>query len=238
MSEPDRTEEVAVDGGEMDLHVWLPPKGSGPGVLLLQEIFGVGTYIRAVAARLAREGYVVGAPDLFWRIAPSWAAAHDAAGMAESFEVVQRFDAAKGTQDTVAALAALRALDETSGGVGVLGFCLGGTLAHLAGAVGDPDVIVSYYGSGVPDALDQLAEIKCPALYHFGGADQFIPADGVDRVRAAIQASGRDDLRLEVQPEAGHAFDNHEADMFHDENAAAAAWAVTSMFLADHLPPD
>ena len=70
MSEPTRTEQVTVDGGSFDLHVWLPPQTTGPGVLLLQEIFGVGAYIKAVAARLAREGYVVGAPDLFWRIRP------------------------------------------------------------------------------------------------------------------------------------------------------------------------
>jgi carboxymethylenebutenolidase len=235
MSEPTRTEQVPVDGGSFDLHVWLPPHGSGPGILLLQEIFGVGAYIRAVAARLARDGYVVAAPDLFWRISPGWAPDHDEAGLAGSFEMVGKFDAEQGVVDSVAALGALRGLDELRGRVGVLGFCLGGTLAHLVAAEGDPEVAVSYYGSGVADRVGRLSDISCPVLYHFGGNDDFIPAAQVQTLIDAVEASGREDLRVEVQPEAGHAFDNHEAPMFHDANAAAAAWAVTETFLAERL---
>ncbi len=235
MAEPTRTERVSTDDGELDLHVWVPDQGSGPGVLLIQEIFGVGDYIKAVAARLARDGYVVAAPDLFWRISPGWAAAHDEAGLAASFELAQRFDVETGVGDCLAALARLRAAPEVRGGVGVLGFCLGGTVAHLVGAAGDPDAVVSYYGSGVPEALDRLADISCPALYHFGGDDPYIAAAGVDAVREAVEDAGRDDLEVHVQARAGHAFDNHEAPMFHDTTAAAAAWAVTQRFLAEHL---
>src|SRR5262245_46619653 len=104
MSDPTRTEQVTVDGGEMALSVWVPPHGSGPGVLLIQEIFGVGSYIKAVAARLAREGYVVGAPDLFWRIEPGFQVEHNEEGLAKAFETVGKFDAAQGVADAVAAL--------------------------------------------------------------------------------------------------------------------------------------
>jgi carboxymethylenebutenolidase len=235
MSDPTRTEPVAVDGGEMTLNVWVPPNGSGPGILLIQEIFGVGSYIKAVAARLAREGYVVGAPDLFWRIEPGFQVDHDEAGLGKAFETVGKFDFPQGVTDAVAALAALKGLREIRGGTGVLGFCLGGTVAHLVAAASDPDVAVSYYGSGVADSIDQLASISCPVLYHFGGKDEYIPADQVQTVRDAVAATGREELRVEVQPAAGHAFDNHEAPMFHDANAAAAAWAVTESFLAEHL---
>ncbi|MEZ5296708.1 MAG: dienelactone hydrolase family protein [Ilumatobacteraceae bacterium] len=69
------------DAGSMPLHVWVPEGGSGPGILLIQEIFGVGPYIRAVAQRLADAGYVVGAPEVFWRFAPGWEAGHDQAGL-------------------------------------------------------------------------------------------------------------------------------------------------------------
>lgn len=236
MSEPDRTETVAVTDGHFDLHVWLPERGTGPGILLVQEIFGVGAYIKAVAARLARAGYVVGAPDLFWRIEPGWAVDHDDEGLAAAFAMAQRFDAETGVADAVAALDDLRSLAEVRGTCGVVGFCLGGTIAHLVAAGADPDAVVSYYGSGVADSLDRLAEITCPVLYHFGGDDAFIPAADVDRVVAAVAADGRDTVRVEVQPGAGHAFDNHEAPAFHDANAAAAAWAVTITFLAQHLP--
>jgi carboxymethylenebutenolidase len=235
MSEPTRTEQVSVDGGAFDLHVWLPPQGSGPGVLLIQEIFGVGAYIKAVAARLARVGYVVAAPDLFWRIQPGWAADHDEAGMTGSFEMVGKFDFEQGVADAVAALSALKGLDEVRGRAGVLGFCLGGTVGHFVAIASDPDAVVSYYGSGVADAVDRLGDITCPVLYHFGGKDDYIPDEQVQAVVDAVEASGRDDLRVEVQPEAGHAFDNHEAPMFHDANAAAAAWASTQTFLAEHL---
>ena len=76
-----RTDQVVVDGGAFDLHVWLPESGTGPGVLLIQEIFGVGAYIRAVGERLATLGYVVGAPDVFWRIQPNWESDHTPEGV-------------------------------------------------------------------------------------------------------------------------------------------------------------
>jgi carboxymethylenebutenolidase len=216
--------------------VWLPPNGSGPGILLVQEIFGVGSYIRAVAARLARVGYVIGAPDLFWRIERGFAPDHDEAGLAAAFEAVGKFDFEQGVADSIASLAAVKGIPEVRNNPsGVLGFCLGGTVAHLVAAASDPDVAVSYYGSGVADTVDQIANITCPVLYHFGGNDDYIPAEQVQVVVDAVEASGRDDLRVEIQPEAGHAFDNHEAPMFHDAVAAAAAWAVTETFLAEAL---
>ena len=67
--------------GSMTMPVWIPDSGGGPAILLIQEIFGVGPYIRAVGERLAAAGYVVGAPDLFWRFAPGWDAGHDEAGL-------------------------------------------------------------------------------------------------------------------------------------------------------------
>jgi dienelactone hydrolase len=68
-----RTIQVDCGDGEMAMHVWVPESGTGPGLVLIQEIFGVGAYIRAVAERLAAAGYVVATPDVFWRFAPGWA---------------------------------------------------------------------------------------------------------------------------------------------------------------------
>ncbi|MEJ7583896.1 MAG: dienelactone hydrolase family protein [Acidimicrobiales bacterium] len=242
MSEPNRIDRITVGdesdkgaGEAFDLSVWIPDQGSGVGVLLLQEIFGVGAYIKAVAARLARDGFVVAAPDLFWRLHPNWAPDHDEAGLGASFELVQKFDMASGVSDSLACLAHLRDMPEVRGSVGVLGFCLGGTVAHLVAAAGDPDAVVAYYGSGVADAIDQLGAIDCPVQYHFGTADPFIANDDVEKVQAAVEATGRDDLEVVRQPGAGHAFDNHEAPQFHDAIAAASAWAATQRFLTDHL---
>ncbi len=229
-----RTVPVPIDAvGAMPLHVWVPPAGSGPAVLLIQEIFGVGPYIRAVANRLCEAGYVVGAPEVFWRFAPGWEAGHDEAGLAASMEQVGKLDSAAAATDCVAAFRALRALDEVDGIPGVMGFCLGGSLAWSVAAAAEPAVCVSYYGSGVPSMLDQIDHVACPTLFHFGNADAFIPNDGVEAINAAIDR--RPGFVLNVE-NAGHAFDNHESEMFYDESAAQAAWAKTMAFLGEHLP--
>src|ERR1700677_1789016 len=125
---PSRVESVEVPDGTFALPVWLADAGSGPpGLLLIQEIFGISAYIRAVAEDLAGLGYVVAAPDLFWRIEPGFDAKHDQEGLARSLEMGQRFDVEQGVADSVTALDHLRRLLEVEGGVGVIGFCLGGT---------------------------------------------------------------------------------------------------------------
>jgi carboxymethylenebutenolidase len=224
---------VTRDEGEMTMTTWSPDAGSGPGILLIQEIFGVGPYVTAVAERLADAGYVVGAPDVFWRFAPGWEAAHDQAGLDASLAQVANLDPAAATGDCVAALRTLSDLDEVGGTPGVMGFCLGGTLAWGVAMAADPACCVSYYGSGVPSMLDAIDHVSCPTLFHFGNTDAFIPNEGVEAVNAAI--AGRPGFVLNVE-NAGHAFDNHESDMFWNESAAQAAWAKTMAFLAEHLP--
>jgi carboxymethylenebutenolidase len=227
-----RTDPIELDDGSMDLHLWIPDAGPGPGILLIQEIFGVGPYIRAVADRLAGAGYTVGAPDVFWRFAPGWSADHDQAGLESSLAQVANLDPQRAIADCVAAR---RHLDEVaaSSPSGVLGFCLGGTLAFGVAIADEPAVCVSYYGSGVPDMIDGLDQVTCPILFHFGSTDAYIPGEGVERVAAAI--ADRDDVVLNVEL-AGHAFDNHESAMFYEPAAAAAAWAKTMAFLGEHLP--
>jgi carboxymethylenebutenolidase len=228
-----RTDQVAVDGGSFDLHVWVPGSGEGPGLLLLQEIFGVGPYIRAVAERLTGLGYVVAAPDIFWRIERNWESDHSAAGLEASLGMVQKFDFPQGVADCVASLHRIEELPEVSGGVGVIGFCLGGTLAFAVAVAADPAVCVSNYGSGVPDLLGRIDDVSCPTLFHFGRDDAYIPTEGVEALAAAT--AGRTGLVLNIEA-AGHAFDNHDAPMFYDEAAARAAWSKTMAFLAEHLP--
>ncbi|MEW9555497.1 dienelactone hydrolase family protein [Nonomuraea sp. NPDC050783] len=228
------TETVHVDGGAFEMPVWTPAKGTGPGLLVIQEIFGVGPYIRAVAAALADLGYVVGAPDLFWRLHPHWAAGHDDEGLAASIDLGSRFDFDTGVKDCVAALGRLAALPQVTGGTGVLGFCLGGSLAHVVAAVAEPAVAVSFYGSAVPELVHLLDSIDCPTQYHFGGSDPYIPRDQIAVVERAV--AGRPLVELHVQEEAGHAFHNFEAPRFHDPRAADAAWGLTVDFLRRHLP--
>jgi carboxymethylenebutenolidase len=227
-----RKDTVAVEDGSFDLHVWTPEAGSGPGILLIQEIFGVGPYIKAVAGRLAAAGFTVGAPDVFWRFAPGWEARHDEAGLNGSLEKVQQLDVPKAIGDCVAALGHLKSLPETGGVAGLLGYCLGGTLAWGTAAHGDPACCVSYYGSGVPSMLGMISQVSCPTLFHFGSADPFLPMEGVEALISAVKELEGYTVNVE---DAGHAFDNHEAEMFWNETAAESAWTKTMAFLNRHL---
>jgi carboxymethylenebutenolidase len=229
-----RTDAVTVDDGSFDLHLWIPDAGHGPGIVLFQEIFGVGPYIRDVAERLAGLGYVVGAPDVFWRIQRNWEAGHDEQGLNDSIAMIGKFDFAKGIEDCVAAFDHLGQEPEVQGGVGLMGFCMGGLLTYQVAARTKPAVAVSYYGSNIAAGLDLAGSIGCPIQFHFGEADGYIPMDQVAAIEAAF--ADRNDAEVHVQPGAGHAFDNHEAAMFHNPEAAAAAWSLTTGFLGKHLP--
>jgi carboxymethylenebutenolidase len=230
----ERAEQVETPSGSFDMTVWTPDRGVGPGLLLIQEIYGVSDYIRAVGADLTGLGYVVAAPDLFWRLKPGYQAAHDEAGLAESLQMASRFDAAQGVADTVAAFARLNALPEVEGGAGLVGFCLGGSIAYFAAAQSEPAAVVSFYGSAVPDSPETLAQIRCPLQFHFGGSDPYIPRGQVRRVEEA--AAGYPNVEIHVEEDAGHAFHNRVAPMFYQPEPAARAWQRTEEFLRRHLP--
>ena len=215
-------------------HLALPEGGEGPGVLVLMEIYGVGSYIRRATERLAELGYVALAPDLYRRLEPGLELPHDDDGLERALATVQKLDQAGAVEDSVLALDTLRGLPQVDGRpVGVLGFCLGGRLAYEVATVADPAAAVCYYGSGIADALDRADRITCPVLFHFGAEDAYIPREDAQRV--CEYAATREDWMCEIQPDGGHAFDNHEAPMFSRPEAAARAWELTRRFLARHM---
>jgi len=235
-----RTETItAPDGGTFAGHLAVPDSGSGPGILLLQEIFGVNDFLKAKADELAALGYVVLCPDVFWRVEPGVSLPHDEAALGQAFGYMERFMAngmAEAPGDLGAALAHLRALPEVDGRkVAAMGYCLGGRLAYEIGVGGDPDAVVSYYGSGIATRLDDAGNITCPIIFHFGGSDPFIPNEEVDAISAAFK--GRDDVDLHVQQDAGHAFENHLSEQFSNPAAAAESWPLTVEFLERTLQP-
>src|SRR4051794_20811019 len=120
----DTTTVTMPDGGSMGAYVALPESGSGPGVLVLMEIFGVGTYIRRACERLAELGYVAMAPALYRRIDPGLEIEHTEEGIGRAMQKVQELDAEGAVADAAVALAHLRGLPELSGPVGAVGFCL------------------------------------------------------------------------------------------------------------------
>jgi carboxymethylenebutenolidase len=222
------------DGGEMGAHIAVPDSGHGPGLLVLMEIFGVGPYIRRATERLAELGYVALAPDLYRRTDPDAEFAHDREGLQAAFTASGGLDTEAAVQDSLVALEYLRGLPEVQPPVGILGFCLGGSYAFEVAIQDDPAVAVCYYGSSVPDLLDQVDRITCPVLFHFGAEDQYIPLEQAQRVAAA--ASERPEWECHIQPGGGHAFDNHESEMFYRREPAERAWELTAAFLARELP--
>jgi carboxymethylenebutenolidase len=186
----------------------------------------VGLGSRAVSA--------MAIPDLYRRIAPGLELDHDEDGLKRALQSVQRLDVPGAVEDSIAALHSLRAMPEVGGReVGVLGFCLGGMLAYEVAVAGDPAAAVCYYGSGISDALARGDQIRCPVLFHFGGEDPYIPLADAERVAAAAREQAG--WECHIQSDGGHAFDNHDAPMFHRPEPAARAWQLTADFLAREL---
>jgi carboxymethylenebutenolidase len=226
--------QVMTDAGEMPAHLWLPEAGSGPGLLLLQEIFGVSDYIRQRGADLAEAGYVVLAPELYWRLGQGSIDESAPGAIETAMGAVQRLDWDTALEDAVASLEHLRAREEVGGRAGLLGFCFGGGLAFHVAAVDKPDVLVSYYGSAIPGLLDLAPDVTAPSLHHFGLADQYIDPATVERIRAAVTDTGAP-VQFQTYEGANHAFDNWSFALHHPE-ASAAAWQATLDFLRRELP--
>lgn len=228
---------IPTPGGDMPAVLWEPPGGSDggvPAILLLQEIFGVSGYIRRRGAALAEAGYVVLAPELYWRLdtGPTPVDEKDSDALDQGVARVTALDWDKAVDDAVAALGHLRERADV-GRVGILGFCFGGGLGFNVAAITEPDCLVSYYGSALPDLLHLAPDVTAPSLHHFGLDDAFIDADSVVRIREAVTAGGTP-VEFQTYEGANHAFDNDDFAFGHEE-ASALAWERTLRFLAEHL---
>jgi carboxymethylenebutenolidase len=222
---------VETSGGSMPAHLWLPAAGSGPGIVLVQEIFGVSDYIKSRAQDLADLGYVVCAPEVFWRLPDhdiDWSRPDV---LQQAVGIAGRLDWSLAVQDVRAALDNVRARSDVTGGVGLVGFCFGGGLAFNVAAVSDPDVLVSYYGSALPGLVAMAAQVTVPSLHHFGLSDDYLPRPTVESLTERLREHG---AQVETYPDANHAFDN-TSPAFHNAAAAGQAWATTTEFLAVNL---
>ncbi|MGH3096733.1 MAG: dienelactone hydrolase family protein [Streptosporangiales bacterium] len=227
---------VAAHGrGAMPALLAEPGRGSGPGILLLHEIFGITDYIHRRATALAEAGYVTLVPDLYWRLGDDVVIDEGGEGALEvGLDYRQRLDFGAAVDDAVAALEYLDEMEESLGRGGVLGFCLGAGIAFGVAVHADPVTAVFYYGSDIPGQLARAHEVRSPALFHWGGDDDYVPAEA----RAAVDSafSGRTDVETHVYPGASHAFDNDVSPLFSRPEQAAEAWQRTEDFLARTLP--
>ena len=217
--------------GQFEAYCAVPESASGPGMLLFQEIFGINDNIRGLADKLASEGYVTLAPDMFWRIEPRFER-KDESGFADAIAMVQQFDFATGIADIQATHAHLRGMAECTGKVGATGFCLGGALAFVAATQSKVDAAVPYYGSAINDMLDQAGNLECPTMFHYGNNDPFIPEEKIAEVELAV--TGKPNVTFH-RYDAGHAFSNWDAPSMYNKEAADLAWSRTLEFLSTNL---
>jgi carboxymethylenebutenolidase len=195
----------------------------------------VSRYIRRRGAALAEAGYVVLAPELYWRLDPSLPPLDESAPdvLETAMARATALDWEQTVTDATTALQALRGMAGV-GGAGVLGFCFGGGLAFNVAAVSSPDCLVSYYGSALPGLLELAPQVTAPSLHHFGLADDYIPADVVEQIRSAVTVD-REAVELFTYEGANHAFDNDDFPLHHP-SASRLAWERTLDFLGRHLP--
>lgn len=222
----------ARDGGEFGAYLSLPPTGRGPGLVLIQEIWGVNEHIRAVADSYALDGYVVLAPDVFWRQEARVDLRYDESGTKRAYELVGKMDGALAAADVVATAETLRRRAEVTGQLGVVGYCMGGRLAYHCAAAGAADAAVCYYGGGIQNHLGLASQIKVPILFHYAEKDAHIPKEAVDSVRAAFADHAH--ARVEVYAGVDHGFNCWGRPMY-NQRAAALAHGRTLEWFATTL---
>jgi len=235
MNLPIRTQWIrvpAAQGEAFDAYLALPPAGSGPGLLLLQEIFGVNEHVRALADQYALDGFVVMAPDVFWRQQRRVDLGYEGEDRQQGIALATALNATEVIQDLRDGVAALRTRTEVRGRrVGAIGYCMGGRLAYLAAASAGVDAAVAYYGGGIHDQLDKAAAITCPIQFHYAERDDHIGLAAVEKVRATMAGKAAE---IHVYPGAMHGF-NCWARASYNPASAALAHGRTLQFLAQHL---
>lgn len=219
--QPLRTEwiEVPVPGGTMDAYLAVPPAGRGPGLLLLQEIFGINPHIRGVAQQYALAGFTVLAPDLFWRQGRRIELGYVGEERERAMALMRSIARDTVVADMQATLAMLRARPEAAAKVGAIGYCMGGRLAFTAAALCGVDAAVCYYGGGIATQLELAPQIRCPIQFHHAEQDTSIPPEAVAAVRAAMAAAP---AQFHDYPGALHGFNCWARATYHPASAALA----------------
>ena len=233
MSLTTRWIELDAGGGERyDGYLALPRAGKGPGVIIVQEIFGVNAHIRAVAEQYALAGYVALAPDVFWRSERRVELRYEGADRDKALALVKGIDVARTVADLGAAANTLRALPGVTGKIGAVGFCFGGQLAYLMAAHGTIDAAVAYYGGGIQNRLDEADKVRVPIVFHYAEHDQSIPQTAIAQVKQRF--AGRTNAQFYDYAGVGHGFNCSDRSAY-DQHASALAHGRTLVFLSSNL---
>jgi carboxymethylenebutenolidase len=222
-----KTVEFASDGETIRGYLATPATGRGPGVLVIQEWWGLVDHIQDVCDRFAREGFTALAPDLY---RGETASDPDAAG-----RLMMGLEIPRAARDLDGAIQALLDEPATDGPrVGAVGFCMGGQLALFA-ACRNPRIgaVVDFYGIHPNVKLD-LEPLRAAVLGIFAERDSFVPPEAARKLEAELKAAGKR-AHCEVYPGVDHAFFNDTRPDVYDAAAAARAWSETLAFLRAEL---
>ena len=235
MSDQNFVNLAVADGTEMRAYTAFPAStGPVPGIILLQEAFGVNPHIRNVADRLAAAGYAVVAPELFHRTA--------APGLEIDYanfgtEAMPHYNAISNeglAADVQAAYAWLTTQPLVKADkIGSIGFCLGGKVSFLANAVLPLAAGVSYYGGGTHALTDYAKDLHAPHLFFWGGLDEHIGKEHIHQVIEAVEAAKKPYINTVISY-ADHGFHCDARASYHPE-AAKEAWALTMAFFGEKL---
>lgn len=230
--------QLSTPDGNMEAFEAKPKAGEGyPGIVVLMEAFGLNDHIKKVTQRIAQEGYVAIAPDLYHRESERIVPYSD---LQKAIGIMNRLQDTKVMDDVGAAIAHLKSQHRVKpGAIGVTGFCMGGRFTYLSAAHHNKDVkaAVVFYGGGIPvgkpSPLSRTGEISCPIYLFFGGKDPLIPQEHVAEINQALAANNVS-FQTKVYPEATHGFFCDDRASYH-EVAAQDAWNNLKSFFAQHL---
>jgi len=227
--------DIKVPGpdGQFSAYVAEPKATPAPGLLVIQEIFGVNQVMRDLCDQFAERGYVAICPDLFWRLEPDVRITDKTdAEWQKAFDLMGRFDVDQGVEDLKTTLKHLRGLESCSALAGSVGYCLGGKLAYLMATRSDADCNIAYYGVGIDQLVGEAAKITRPLLMHIATEDRFVPKDAQQTMLNHLQ--DHPFVTTHIYEGNDHAF-AREGGEHYDPKAAELANTRTLDFLRQHL---
>jgi len=230
---PMDTMNIPTLDGDMDAWLFYSGKGPRPGIVMIPEINGVNASLREIASRFAAQGFIVAALDIFWRLQRRADLGYDDEDMRTARSLHDRFDYETGVSDMQAAITCLRRHPACNGKVGVVGFCLGGTMGYLAGARTDADAAVGYYGTRLGMFLEDAPYIDRPTILHLGRLDHRTPPDLMKEIEKAV--SGNPNVEVFAYENVLHAFANHHRPSNYNAEITRTADAHTFKLFKENL---
>jgi carboxymethylenebutenolidase len=220
---------ASAEGHTFGAYLSKPAGDAGPGIVMAQEMLGVTPWLKSMADRFAAQGFVVIAPDLFWRLHPGFVGDHaNKADYDQAWSYLRSLDYDRAVEDVGVCAETLKAMPECNGKVGVVGFCMGGTIAYLAAARLPIDTAVAYYGTGIHRYLNEGSKITCPLSLHLGDKDHTYRPEDAHEIHAAL--IGMPNVSV-WRYDTGHAFANSDLpSLYSREHAEKAHERTLSLF--------